>query len=94
MVLLGGVEEETSKLLIVDPLLQLLVLALMMIYREKEQAENKKYLRRKNTRKYNRAKSYVRGGKQFNKQNKLNGDFRVKSDPSKISILRTEIRKY
>lgn len=41
----------------------------------------KKYLRRKTTRKCNRANFYVQGGKWVNKQNKLNGDFRAKSHP-------------
>lgn len=48
MVLLGGVGDEISKLLIVDAVLQLLKLTLMMIYSEKEQAEEEKIFKEKN----------------------------------------------
>lgn len=90
--------EEISKQPSIDSVVWLLVLTLMKIYNEKNQAEqgilqNVKFKEERNTKKWNGAKSCVQGDKQTKKWNKGSGDLRARSHPAKFPTCEKELKK-
>ena len=65
----------------------------MKIYYDKEQTEQgKTFEKKKNTRKWNGAKSCVQGNKQIKKWNKGSGDLRARSHPAKFPIVKKNLK--
>ena len=75
--------EEISKQPSTDSVLWLLVVTLMKIYNEKEQG-NVQFEGKRNTRKWNGAKSCAQGHKQSKKRYKGSGDLRARSHPAEF----------
>ena len=90
--------EEISKQSNIISVMWILVVTLMKIYNEKEQAEqgklqNVKFEEERSTRKWNTAKSCIQGDKQIKKWNKESGDLRAGSHPAKFPNCEKELKK-